>query len=121
MAGKHCTRRNPIGPKQPSSQEFKDSSATLIRSFELPPDYIASQHTKRYHSKSPTQTVLELTYTSSHDIPVEHQDSSSNEEIQGTTPKEAIYRVSNSKVDQLYHHTQAYLKSIGEFQSSTKS
>ena len=48
----------------------------------------------------------------SHDIPIKHQDYYSNEEIHGTTPKEALYNVPNTGVDKLHCCTKAYLKSI---------
>ena len=114
MANKHGIGKNIIGPNQPPSQEFKDSVDTSKRSFKFPLNYIASQHTRRYPLDITTPTIPDPTYTSSHDIPSEHQDSSSNKEIQGTIPEEYLYHVPNTKVDQLCRRTQVYLKSIGE-------
>ena len=105
MARKYDTGKNPTCPNQPPSQEFKDSIATSKRSFELPFDFITSQHTGRYPLDIPTPTILDLTYTSSPNTPTQHQDSCSNEEIRGVTPKEALYHVPNTEFDQLHHHT----------------
>ena len=53
-----------------------------------------------------------MSYTSSPDIP--HQESSSNEEIQGVTQEEPLYLIPKTEVNQLRHHTGAYLKSLGK-------
>jgi hypothetical protein len=60
----------------------------------------------------PTQPTLDPSYTSSPDIP--HQDSSSNEEIHGVSFEEPLYLIPKTEVNQLHHHTQAYLKSFGQ-------
>jgi len=53
-----------------------------------------------------------LSYTSSPDIPL--QDSSSNEELRGVFSKEPLHLIPKTKVNQLRHHTQSYLKSLGQ-------
>ncbi|CAF4427550.1 unnamed protein product, partial [Adineta steineri] len=46
------------------------------------------------------------------DIP--HQDSSSNEELQGISSEDPLYLIPKIEVNQLSHHTRAYLKSLGQ-------
>ena len=80
--------------------------------FEVPLYFISSQFTRRYLPKTPTQPTLDPYYTSSPDIP--HQDSSSNKDIQGVTSEEPLYLIPKTKFNQLRHHTQAYLKPLGQ-------
>ena len=54
---------------------------------------------RRYTPQIPSQSTPDPTYTSSLDTPNTHQDSSSNEEIQGVTPKDPLYRIPNTEVD----------------------
>ncbi|CAF4426379.1 unnamed protein product, partial [Adineta steineri] len=60
----------------------------------------------------PIQPTLDPSYTSSPNIP--NQDSSSNEELQGVSSKEPLYLIPKTEVNQLRHHTRAYLQSLGE-------
>jgi hypothetical protein len=76
--------------------------------FEVPFDFISSQ----FPPEIPIQPTLDPSYTSSPDIP--HQDSSSNEDIQGVSTKKPLYLIPKTEVNQLRHHTQAYLKSLGQ-------
>ena len=63
--------------------------------FEVPFDLISTQ--------IPIQPTLDLSYTSSPDIP--HQDSSSNEDIQGVSVEEPLYLIPKTEVNQLHRHT----------------
>jgi hypothetical protein len=72
--------KNSMGPNQPHSREVKDSTIASKKPFEVP-----SEFTGQYPPKIPTKPTLDPSYTSSLDIP--HQDSSSNEEIQGVSSK----------------------------------
>lgn len=68
----------------------------------------------RYPPEVPSQSTPKFTYTSSLDTPNPHQNSSSNEEIQGVTPEDPLYHIPNTEVDQLHCHTQSYLKFISQ-------
>ena len=46
------------------------------------------------------------------DLP--HQDSSSNEELQGVSSEKLLYLIPKTEVNQLCRHTRAYLKSLGQ-------
>ena len=82
------------------------------KSFEVPYDFISSQFTKQYPPEITTHPSLDLSHTSSPDIP--HQDSSSNKELQGVSSKEALYLIPKIEVKKLRRHTRAYLKSLGQ-------
>jgi hypothetical protein len=64
MASKRDNGKNTKEPNQPPSREVKYSVATSNRYFELPLDYIASEHTRRYQSEFTSQTVPKPAYTS---------------------------------------------------------
>ena len=70
--------------------------------FEVPFDFI-----ERYPPDILIQPTLDPSYTCS-------PDSSSNEEIQGVSSKEPLYLIPKTEVNQLHHHTQGYLKSLGQ-------
>ena len=70
----------------------------------------------RYPTENPTKPTPDPYYTYSPDTPDPHQDSSSNKELQDVTLKEPLYLIPNTEVDQLHHHTQAYLESIDHYQ-----
>ena len=78
--------------------------------FEVLSDFISSQFTRQCPLGIPTQPTLHPCYTSSPDIP--HQDSYSNEELKGVTLEEPLYIIPKIEVNQLHHHTRAYLKSL---------
>ena len=80
--------------------------------FKVPFDSISSQTTKQYPPKFPIQPTPDPSYTSSPDIP--HQDSSSNEELQGISSEEPLYLIPKIEVNQLRCHTRGYLKSLGQ-------
>ena len=86
MASRHNIEKSSTRPNQPHSQEVKDSSTASKKPLEVPFNFISSQFTKWYPSEIPTQSTLDMSYTSSPNIP--HQDSSSNKEIQGVTSEE---------------------------------
>ena len=79
--------------------------------FEVPSDFISSQLTGRYPLEIPTPPTLDPSYTSSPDIP--HQESSSNEKIQGVSFEKPLYLIPRNEFNQLHCHTRAYLKSLG--------
>ena len=54
----------------------------------------------RYSPQIPSQSIADPSYTSSPKTPDPHQDSSSNVELLGVTPKDPLYRIHNTKVDQ---------------------
>ena len=70
----------------------------LKNTFEVPFDFI-----KRYPPNIPIQPSLDPSYTSSPGIP--HQDSSSNEELQGVSSEIPSYLIPKTKVNQLRRHT----------------
>ena len=108
MACKHSTRKNTSSPTQPQSCEVKDLVSHKPLNF--PPFYFS----RRYSHHIPLQSPLDPTYTSSPKSFDLHQDSSLNEELQGLTPKDHLYHMPKIEVDYLHHHTQAYLKYIGQ-------
>ena len=112
MDSKHNSGKNPIGLNQPPSRELKDPTTTSKKSFGVPFDFIASQYTRRYPPKIPTQPTPYPSYTHSPNTPNPHQDSSSNKGLRGVTLEEPLYHIPNTEVDQLHHHIWAYLKSI---------
>ena len=75
--------------------------------FEVPFDFI-----KRYPPDIPIQPTLDQSYTFSPGIP--HQDSSSNEELQGVSSEIPLYLIPKTEVNQLRRHTRAYLKSLSQ-------
>ena len=103
MANRSNTKKSSIGPNQPHLQELKDLATASNKSFELPSDFISSQFLGLYPPEIPTQPTLDLSYTSSPDIP--HQDSSSNEELQGVSSEEPLYLIPKTEVNQLRRHT----------------
>ena len=106
------TKKSSTGPNQPHSQKVKDSTTDSKNPFEVPFDFISSQTIERYPPDIPIQPPLDPSYTSSLDI--SHQDSSSNEELQGVSSEIPLYLIPKTEVNQLRHHTQAYLKSLGQ-------
>ena len=93
-------------------REVKYSTIVSKKPFEVPSYFISSQSIKRYPPNIPTQPTLDLSYTSSIDIP--HQDSSSSDEIWGVSSKEPLYLIPKSEVNQCHCHTRAYLTSLGQ-------
>ena len=112
MANKHNTEKSSTGPNQPHSWHVKYPTIDSKNTFEVPFDFISSQSIERYPPNIPIQPTLDLSYTSSPDIP--HQDSSSNEELWGVSSEEPLYLIPKTEVNQLRHHTRAYLKSLGQ-------
>ena len=62
------------------------------------------EFSRRYTPQIPSQSTFDP-----------HQDSSSNEEIQGVTQEETLYHIPNTKDYKFFHHTQAYLKTINQY------
>ena len=93
-------------PNQPPLQEVKELA------LKKPLYFPTLEFSRRYTPQIPLQSTLDPTYTSLPKTPDPHQDSSLNEELQGVTSEEPLYRIHNTEIDQLHHHTQAYLKSI---------
>jgi hypothetical protein len=112
MANRHNIEKSSTCPNQPHSREVKDSGATSKKPFKVPYDFISSQFIGRYPPEIPTQPTLDLSTTSSPDIP--HPDSSSNKELRGVSSKEPLYLIPKIEVNQLRCHTRAYLKSLGQ-------
>ena len=105
-ASKHNTGKNTSIPNQSPSREVKESISKKHLDF---PTFVFSG---RYSPQIPSQSTPDPIYTSSPNTPDPHQDSSSNKELRGVTPEVPLYCIHNNKVDQIHHHTQAYLKSI---------
>jgi len=80
--------------------------------FEVPFDFISSQTIEGYPLKVSIQPTPDPSYTLSLDI--QNRDSSSNEYLQGVSSEEPLYLIPKTKVNQLHHHTRAYLKSLGQ-------
>ena len=99
MARKRNIGKKTSGPNQPPSREVNDSTS------KKPLDFPTFEFSGRYSPQIPSQSTLDPTYTSSPDTPDPHQDSSSNEELQGVTPEETLYRIPNTEVDHLHRHT----------------
>ena len=112
MASRCNTEKSSRGPNQPHFKEIKDSTTASKKSFEVPSYFISSQSTEWYPHDIPIQPTHDPSYTSSPDIP--HQDSSSNKELQGVSTEEPLYLIPKTEVNQLRHHTRAYLKSLGQ-------
>ena len=112
MANRHNTENASTCPNQPHSLEVKDSATSSKKHFEVPYDLISSQLTGRYPLDIPTQSTLDPSHISSFDIA--HKDSSSNEGLRGVSSEEPLYLISKTEVNQVRHHTQAYLKSLGQ-------
>ena len=83
MASMHNTKNSSMGPNQPHLQEVEHPTIDSNNTFKVPFDFISSQTIEGYPPKIPIQPTPNPSYTSSPDIP--HQDSSSNEEIQGVS------------------------------------
>ena len=112
MASRRNTQKTSTGPNQPHSQEVKDSATSSKKPFKVPYDFISSQFLERYPPEIPTQPTFDPYHTSSPDIP--HQGSSSNEELRGVSSDEPLYLIPKNEVNQLRHHTRAYLNSLGQ-------
>ena len=107
MAIWHTTKKSSTCPNQPHSQEVEHPSIDSKNTFKVSFDFI-----ERYPPNILIQPTPDPSYTSSPDIP--HQDSSSNEELQGVSSEEPLYLIPKTEVNQLRHHTRAYLKSLGQ-------
>ena len=112
MANRHNTEKSSTGPNQPHSREVEHPAIDSKNTFEVPFDFISYQTIEGYHPEIPLQSTLDPSYTSSPDIP--YQDSSSNKELQGVSSEEPLYLIPKTEVNQLRHHTRAYLKSLGQ-------
>jgi hypothetical protein len=106
MASKHNNGNNTSGPKQSLSREVKDLAS------KKPLDFITFEFYERYSPQIHSQSTPGPTYTSSPETASLHQDYSLNKELLGVTLEDPLYVIPNTKVDQLRHHTLAYLKSI---------
>ena len=102
MFSRRNTEKSSIGPNQPHSREVEHPTIDSNNTFEVPIDFISSQFIGRYPLEIPMQPTLDLSYTSSPNIP--HQ-TSSNEELQGDISKEPLYIILKTEVDQLHRHT----------------
>ena len=101
-----------MGPNQPHSWEIKDSTTSSKKPFKVSYDVISSQFTRWYPPEIPAQPTPDPSCTSSPDIP--HQESSSNEDIQGVSSEEPLYLIPKTKINQIHRHTRAYLKCLGQ-------
>ena len=108
MANKHNIEKISTSPNQPHSREVEHPTIDSKNTFEVPFDFISSWTIEGYHPKIPTQPTLDPSYTSSPNIP--NQDSSSNEELRGVPSEKPLHLIPKIEVNQLRHHTQAYLK-----------
>ena len=112
MASRYNIEKSSIGPNQSHSQEVEHPAIDSKNTFEVPFDFISSQTTRWYPPEIPIQPTIDPSYTSSPDIP--HQDSYSNEEVWGVSSEKPFYLIPKTEVNQLRHHTRAYLKSLGQ-------
>ena len=112
MASRHSSEKSSTGPNQPHSQEVEHLAIDSKNTFEVPFDFISSQTIEGYHPEILIQPTLDPSYTYSPDIP--NQESSSDKELQGVSSEEPLYLISKTEVNQLRHHTRAYLKSLGQ-------
>ena len=112
MANKHNIEKSSPCTNQPHSREVEHPAIDSKNTFEVAFHVISSQTIEGYPPDIPIQPTLDPSYTSSPDIP--NQDSSSNEKIQGVSSEEPLYVIPKTKVNQLHHHTRAYLKSLGQ-------
>ena len=108
----HNIENSSTGPNQPHSLEVEHLEIDSKNTFEVPFDFISSQSIERYPPNILIQPTLDPSYTSSLDIP--DQDSSSNEELQGVSSEKLLYHIPKTEFNQLHHHTQTYLKSLGQ-------
>ena len=112
MASRRNTEKISTVPNQSHSREVEHPAIDSKNTFKVPFDFFSSQSIKRYPPNIPIQPTLDPSDTSSPGIP--HQDSSSNEELQGVSFEIPLYLIPKTKVNQLCHHTRAYLKSLGQ-------
>lgn len=112
MASRCNIEKSSTGPNQPHSWEVEYLATDSKNPFEVPFDLISSQSIEWYPPDIPKQPTPDPSYTSLPDIP--HQDSSSNQEIQGVSSEEILYLIPKTEVNQLHCHTWAYLKSLGQ-------
>ena len=70
-----------------------------------PLDFPTFEFFKRYSPQIPSQCTPGPTYTSSPETQYPHQYSSRNEELQGVTLIDPLYRIPNTEVDHLCCHT----------------
>ena len=89
--------------------KVKDSTIDSKNPFKVPSDFTSSRSDEQYPFEIPIQPTLDLSYTSSPDIP--HEDSSSNKNLQGVSFEEPLYLIPKTEVNQ---HAQPYLKSLGQ-------
>ena len=85
MSNRHNTEKSSTCPNQPHSQEMELSTIYSKNSFE------------QYPPNIPIQFTPDPSYMSSPDIP--HQDSSSNEELQGVSTEEPLYLIPKTEVN----------------------
>ena len=98
MAIKHNTENSSIGPNQAHLREVEHPTIDSKNTFEVPFDSIEG-----YPPDIPIQSIVHPSYTSSPDIP--HQDSSSDEELQGVSFDKRLYLIPKTEVNQLHRHT----------------
>ena len=77
----------------------------LATASKKPLNFPTFEFSRRYPPQIPSQSTPDPTYTSSPNTPDPHQVSCSNKELQGVTPKEPLYFIPNTVVDQLCHRT----------------
>ena len=93
----HNTDKSSIDPNQPHLQEVKDSTTYSKKPSEVPSGFISSDCTGRYPADILVETTLDPSYTSSLDIP--HQDSSSNQDLQGVSSEKPLYLIPKTEVN----------------------
>ncbi|CAF4200395.1 unnamed protein product, partial [Adineta steineri] len=108
MASQCSTGKDTSSQNQPPSCENKRSLSNKPLEF---PTYDPS---RRYTPKFPSRSTPNPTYTSSPDTPNPNLESPLKEELRDVTPEELVFHVPNNEVNQLFRHTHAYLKSIGQ-------
>ena len=95
MASKRNTVKNTSDLNQPPLREVKD----LGIASKKPLDFPTFEFFRRYPLEIPSQYTPDTTYTFSPNTLGPHQDSSSNEELQGVTPEDPLYCIPNIEVD----------------------
>ena len=85
MTIKRSTGKNISGPNQPSSHEVKYSPSNK------PLEFPTFDPSGRYFPHIPSQSILDLTYTSSPKTLDPNQDPSFNKELRGVTPEDPVY------------------------------
>ena len=108
MASKHSNIKNKSRQNKPPSCEVIDSLS------KKPLEFPTFDRSRWYYTHIPSQSTLDLAYTSSPETPNPNIDPSLNKELHGVTPEDPVYQITNNKVNQLHQHTDGYLQSMSQ-------